>query len=265
MARILIVDDDVGTVETFQQILNLAGFEAVTQQSGLAAIQMVGEEPFDLAIIDLRLTDSDGLAVLGKVSGRLPVIMISGFGDIRSTVCAMQLGAVNFLEKPIFEDELLHAVRAGLSESGHQNGSPNRYCGAHSAGIHRWARAVVGVVDSVRDPRTVEHWALLIACSAGALRIWCGAAGIHPKRSLDLARTLRAAWHAQQSGRPARGFLDATDQRTAQRLLREGGLNALCADSHFSDLLTHQTFVRDLPALKELYDTLATRSQRLAL
>ena len=97
----------------------------------------------------------------------------------------------------------------------------------------RWAAAVLAVVASDRDPRTLVAWASESAISRGALRIWCYAAKAKPRESLDFARLLRVACRAPAETADPLCLLDTVDPRTTARLLRRGGLGA----AEFQDLV----------------------------
>ena len=88
----------------------------------------------------------------------------------------------------------------------------------------RWARAVVAVIDSPDDPRTLEAWARVAAAGPGTLRSWCRAARIPTKASLDFARLLRAVVRSQGRAWEPQNTLDIVDDRTLTRLFERGGL-----------------------------------------
>lgn len=88
----------------------------------------------------------------------------------------------------------------------------------------RWARAVVAVIDSPDDPRTLEAWARVAAAGRGTLRSWCRAAHVPAKASLDFARLLRAVVRSQDTGWDPQNTLDIVDDRTLKRLFQRGGL-----------------------------------------
>jgi hypothetical protein len=87
----------------------------------------------------------------------------------------------------------------------------------------RWADAIWAVACASGDPATLEKWARLIHVSVPTLRSRCYAAGISPKRSLDIARLLRICLHAAPDCSPT-DLLDAKDQRTIRALLSRAGV-----------------------------------------
>lgn len=92
----------------------------------------------------------------------------------------------------------------------------------HSA--ERLAAVIVSSLRSEVDPRTVNLWGQVAATSAGALRMWCVAAGVKPKSVLDFVRLYRAVVLSAETGCRVRDFLDVVDRRTLNALLRRGGL-----------------------------------------
>lgn len=116
MARILIVDDEPGIRAFLEGALTDTGHEVVTAEDGSAAIRscMVGE--FDLMMVDVRMPGAlDGIDVLRHVGGewpRMPVIVLTANGSVRTAVEAMHLGAADFLEKPVNSPAELRRVVA---------------------------------------------------------------------------------------------------------------------------------------------------------
>src|SRR2546426_12318855 len=92
---------------------------------------------------------------------------------------------------------------------------------AHAA--ERWAQAVLGIIRADADPRTLAGWGRTIGTSRGALRAWCRAAHIQPRRALDFARLLRAVVISQGKHLDLMNLLDGVDDRTLIGLLKRGG------------------------------------------
>jgi two-component system nitrogen regulation response regulator NtrX len=103
-ARILVVDDDAGVREALDMFLRYEGFEVTAAASGAAALDELERQPPDLVFLDVKMPGVDGMELLGRLRARwpaMPVIMISGHGDIRTAVEALKRGAEDFLEKPL--------------------------------------------------------------------------------------------------------------------------------------------------------------------
>ena len=117
-ATVLIVDDEKNIQVTLARALSLEGYATQAAGTGQEALERIASLPVDLVLLDVKLPDLDGLAVLEKalqVRPGLPVVVMSGHGSIETVRQAFKLGAFDYLEKPIGERErLLAAVRNGL-------------------------------------------------------------------------------------------------------------------------------------------------------
>lgn len=115
MATVLIVDDEPSIRQALRGILLRQGFEVLEAGTAKSALARLAEgPPPDAALVDLRLPDEDGTAVLDAVRRRgLPtaVVMISGHGSISAAVAAVRAGAFDFLEKPLDRDRVLITLR----------------------------------------------------------------------------------------------------------------------------------------------------------
>ena len=251
MALVLIVDDDLGTRETFRDVLRYQGHSVLMAESGAQALGVISEQKPDVVVVDLKLPDMTGLDVIRglRFDGTAPAcIVITGFGSIESAVRAMKLGAVDYLTKPVDEDDLVAAVdRVLVGRPGHV---PTI---VRADGVARWALAVASVLDAPRDPTSLEDWSLIRKVAPATLRGWCRTAGLPPKASLDLARVLRAVWQARARKWPPSRLLGAADHRTLSRLLAAGGLSATGVESPpLGEVLDRQSLVTDNVAIDEL-------------
>jgi len=108
--RVLVVDDEKNIRDSVERYLRLEGIESVGAENGLSAQRLLSSEVFSAAVVDLRMPGLDGLALLKwlqEEGPRLPVIMISAFGEIRDAVEAMKLGARDYVVKPFDPEELV--------------------------------------------------------------------------------------------------------------------------------------------------------------
>ena len=108
--RVLVADDERNIRESLRRFLELEGNEVVTADNGLAAQRRMQEAPFGAAIVDLKMPGMDGLELLRWIRGerpRLPVIMISAYGEVTDAVTAMKLGAHDYVVKPFDPEELV--------------------------------------------------------------------------------------------------------------------------------------------------------------
>lgn len=114
---ILVVDDEKLLRWSLRQKLESAGFRVVEADSGEAALAEFRRTSPDLVTLDIRLPDTHGLKLLieiKKQAPEVPVIMITAFGAIDDAVKALQIGAYDYLEKPLNFDRLLHSISNAL-------------------------------------------------------------------------------------------------------------------------------------------------------
>jgi two-component system response regulator HydG len=115
MPRILVIDDDVGVLESTARMLRASGYTVQTAASGEEGHDLARGDVFDVILSDMRMPGLSGLELLSKLRAShvdASFIIMTGFGTVDSAVEAMKLGAVDFVQKPFFRDELLMRVRA---------------------------------------------------------------------------------------------------------------------------------------------------------
>lgn len=117
---ILLVDDEA-TVRTLVGImLERSGYDVLAAEDGHAAMALLQERhDIDLVIADYRMPGMDGLALVRRIKERspdLPVVMMTGYGDLESYLCATGLGVVRYVGKPVGLRELRQTVRDAVSE-----------------------------------------------------------------------------------------------------------------------------------------------------
>ncbi len=120
MAKILVIDDEKSIRNTLKDILEAEDHEVITAEDGPRALQLFGEQKFDVVLCDIKMQEMDGIEVLEKILEQphdVPVIMISGHGDIEIAVDAIKKGAFDFLEKPLDLNRLLITIRNALERS----------------------------------------------------------------------------------------------------------------------------------------------------
>ena len=119
MARILVVDDEIGIRELLSEILADEGHDVRLAENAAAARIARENERIDLVLLDIWMPETDGITLLKEwaTNGLLtiPVIMMSGHGTIDTAVEATRIGAIDFLEKPIALQKLLATVKKGLT------------------------------------------------------------------------------------------------------------------------------------------------------
>jgi two-component system response regulator HydG len=107
--RVLVIDDEQAHAEVTAESLERVGYQCVIAGSGAAGARQIENGEFDVVLTDLRMEDMDGLAILRKAKQELPdceVVVITGFGDVRTAVEAIKQGAANYLTKPVDLAEL---------------------------------------------------------------------------------------------------------------------------------------------------------------
>jgi DNA-binding NtrC family response regulator len=118
-ALVLVVDDEKNIQVTLSRALSMSGYAVETAGGGREALEKIAALPVDVVVMDVRMPDLDGLAVLEKAREtrpELPVVVMSGHGSIETVRSAFKLGAFDYLEKPITEkDKLLVAVKNALA------------------------------------------------------------------------------------------------------------------------------------------------------
>src|SRR5205809_2833436 len=115
--RILVIDDDPRIRSSLVDTLELEAFEVVSAGDAETALQQVSADLPEVVILDLRLPGLDGMEALRKlkeIAPQLPVVILTGFGDVPSAVEAMRLGAYDFLNKPVGPEKILIVVRRAL-------------------------------------------------------------------------------------------------------------------------------------------------------
>jgi two-component system nitrogen regulation response regulator NtrX len=115
--RILVVDDEERIRQSLNGILKDEGYEVQEAKDGTQALKQVESDPPDLVLLDIWMPGMDGMEILERIKAQipnLPVIMISGHGNIELAVKAVKLGAYDFIEKPLSLEKVLLAVNNAL-------------------------------------------------------------------------------------------------------------------------------------------------------
>ena len=116
-ARILAVDDEEIILDSFRKILVLAGYSIDTVEKGSEVLGLIRQNDYDFVFTDLRMPEMDGVEVTKAVKHLRPdidVIVITGFASIETAVETVKFGAIDYIQKPFAEDELLEFVNTAL-------------------------------------------------------------------------------------------------------------------------------------------------------
>jgi two-component system response regulator FixJ len=119
-SQVHIVDDDEPVRESLAYLCLTSGLKAVTYASPLALLEAAPTLHEGCIVTDVRMPEMDGLSLIAKLQERgvqLPVVVITGHGDVPMAVAAMKAGAVDFLEKPFDDEIFLATVRDALNRS----------------------------------------------------------------------------------------------------------------------------------------------------
>lgn len=118
MEKILIIDDDKDLCFVLKRFLSKHGFEVLEATTGKLALELLESVEPDLILCDFRLEDMSGSSILKKIkekSPSVPVIIITGYSNIKTAVEVMKLGAMDYVTKPLLPDEILLTIRKALS------------------------------------------------------------------------------------------------------------------------------------------------------
>lgn len=119
MAQILIIDDERSIRNSLKEILEFENYTAETAENGILGLKALESGNFDLVFCDIKMPEMDGIEVLQEIvkSSDVPVIMISGHGNIDIAVDAIKKGAYDFIGKPLDLNRILITVKNALDKS----------------------------------------------------------------------------------------------------------------------------------------------------
>ncbi|HJV64195.1 MAG TPA: sigma-54 dependent transcriptional regulator [Geomonas sp.] len=139
--KVLVIDDETDVCTFFKRLLTRKGYGVVTAANKPQALAALSSGNFNVALVDLKLPDTDGLALLELIKSRQPaceVVIMTGYSTVKTAVTAMQLGAYEYLEKPFDDiDEIERLVERAA-------GAGARLMKGDGAG-EEWAEVAQGV------------------------------------------------------------------------------------------------------------------------
>lgn len=115
--HVYVIDDDPAMRDSLEFLLDSADYAVTLYESALTFLDSMPNLPFGCIVSDVRMPGMDGMDLLKQLKSeraRLPVVMMTGHGDVPLAVEAMKSGVADFLEKPFDDEQLLSAVRAAL-------------------------------------------------------------------------------------------------------------------------------------------------------
>jgi len=135
---ILVVDDDARVRDSIGGVLRDEGYQVVTANDGNEALQRLEEHEPGLVLLDVWMPELDGIEVLSRIKkthASLPVIVLSGHGNVEMAVKATRMGAVDFIEKPFSIDGLLSSVLRALDPGGNEDGRSKAEAGSSGRSV----------------------------------------------------------------------------------------------------------------------------------
>jgi DNA-binding NtrC family response regulator len=110
---VLLVDDEAEFVNTLAKRINKRNVNASSVESGEAALDFLEKHPIDVVVLDVKMPGMDGIGTLRKIKERHPlteVIMLTGHANVEVAIQGMELGAFDYLMKPMAIDDLLYKI-----------------------------------------------------------------------------------------------------------------------------------------------------------
>ena len=123
-SRILIVEDEDNTREALAKLLSREGFVVDSVANGRDALNFLRQQPVNLIVTDLKMPQMDGITFLRRLKKHFPksnVIMITAYGGVESYLEAMNLGAFEYINKPVQIEELKMVMKKILSDKPREN------------------------------------------------------------------------------------------------------------------------------------------------
>jgi DNA-binding response OmpR family regulator len=117
--KVLLVDDEMGFANILTKRLSKRNMEVTPVYTGIEAVQSIRKKDFDVAVLDLKMEDMDGIEVLKifkKAYPEMAVIMLTGHGSEKAAKEGIELGAFDYLTKPCELDDLLAKIREAYKE-----------------------------------------------------------------------------------------------------------------------------------------------------
>jgi two-component system, NtrC family, response regulator HydG len=124
MKKILVIDDDRDICLLLNRFLTRRGYEVIEMYTGKKALAWLDGNQPKLVMCDYRLGDMDAMEMLTSIKNKyadLPVIIITGYSDMRTAVKVMKMGAYDYITKPLLPDEIIHTIQQAIEHS--ENGN----------------------------------------------------------------------------------------------------------------------------------------------
>ncbi len=119
MAKILVIDDERPIRSTLKEILEYEKFEVDEAEDGQIGLGMLEKNTYDIVLCDIKMPKMDGMELLEKIQEKgfeMPVVMISGHGNVETAVEALKIGAYDFIQKPLDLNRILVTIRNAMEK-----------------------------------------------------------------------------------------------------------------------------------------------------
>ena len=234
MTKLLIIDDEANIRRMVGALLKSEGFEVAEAANGNAGLLAIPTERPDLILLDLMMPPGpDGLATLEQIrttDADIPVIMMSGKAQLADAVRAVQMGAFQFLEKPLAPESLLVAVRSAetVSRTQAENRALRAQLGPEPSLIGT-SDAIVHVRELIEQVAPTEARVLILGESGTGKELVASAIHRRSRRngrafvSVNCAAIPRDLVESEMFGHERGAFTGATDRRIGRFELADGG------------------------------------------
>lgn len=227
---VMIVDDDLGVLETMGRLLRRQGMMVHEAPSPQQATRLLRLHTPDLALIDLRLTSTTGLDVarsLHTEGTRVPWILYSGFMSLEAATEAGRLGALRVVESPFDVESVVGWAIAEIRKhpvDGWWEPPLKPRLRNPCSSAERWACLVLWATDAPGDLKTLAAWADHVGASESTLVGLSDLLHIVPRDGRDFMRLLRALARTHGHVRHLEATLSIADPRTYRAMLLRAGL-----------------------------------------
>jgi len=231
-ALVFIVDDDRGTRESLRNLIRSAGLSAQTFSSAQEFLAAERPKAPGCLVLDVQLPGLSGLDLqqeLAKAGVKIPIIFITGYGDIPTSVRAIKAGALEFLTKPVNREDLLHAIHQAIARD-HTARQPNGDTGTHNfEEIVGTSAALAAVLKQVGVVAPTESTVLILGETGTGKELIARAIHTASSRSrrpfvkLNCAAIPTGLLESELFGHEKGAFTGAIAQRIGRFELADGG------------------------------------------
>jgi CheY-like chemotaxis protein len=261
MSRVLLVDDNADSHDTFSSVMRHAGYPFAGALTGARSLQLAHEFTPNVAFVNVRLPDIPGpdvISVLRHQTPWLSCIAISEHFLYEYARAALRAGACDWLEKPLSREDILAAVGRALIERRRYDTSSVHLAPYEPHDVTRLAKTAVKFIGSHDDCPTLRLLGRRVGHAQGCINNWCKTAGIKARQFREFTRALRAVYRLQHE--PATretGLLEIIDDRSLKKFRIASGGSINCMPSQVEDFLGRQRFVANAELIAAVRRVLA--------